>query len=101
MQLDGAEITLTGKGDVDLLRRDLDLAIAAKPANAEAAAITITGPWGRPGFAENNRPQAATASGKPGIAQKIDKTVDDIATSKPVQSVKRGTKKLFRKLFGN
>jgi AsmA protein len=103
MKLDGAAIALTGKGEVDLLRRDLDLTFTAKPveAEAEAIAIGVTGPWSRPKIAEASEAQAAAGGGKPGIAQKIDKAVDDIATSKPVQSVKKGTKKLFRKLFGN
>ncbi|MGQ0484563.1 MAG: AsmA family protein [Hyphomicrobiales bacterium] len=101
LKLDGAAIALTGKGEVDLLRRDLDLAIKAEPAGAEATLIKITGPWGRPKLAEADQPKAAAQAGKSGIARKIDKAVDDIATSRPVQSVKRGTKKLYRKLFGN
>ncbi len=103
MKLDGAAIALTGKGEVDLLRRDLDLTFTAKPAAAGAAptAIGVTGPWGRPKIAEAQETQAAAGGAKPGIAQKIDKAVDDIAASKPVQSVKKGTKKIFRKLFGN
>ncbi len=101
LKIDGAAIALTGKGEVDLLRRDLDLAVTAEAAGAEATEIKITGPWGRPKLADADEPKAATGAGKPGIAREIDKAVNDIATSKPVQSVKRGTRKLYRKLFGN
>jgi AsmA protein len=98
LKLDGAAIALTGKGEADLLRRDLDLAVTAQPAAAEATDIKITGPWGRPKFAEAG---GAASGGKPKIVREIGKAVDDIAASKPVQSVKRGTRKLYRKLFGN
>ncbi len=102
-KLDDAEIALTGKGEIDLLRRDLDLAFALKfvGAEVEPTNVTVTGPWGRPKFAEAGGAQAATGGGKPKIVREIGKAVDDIAASKPVQSVKRGTRKLYRKLFGN
>lgn len=102
-KLNDAEIALTGKGEIDLLRRDLDLAFALKfvGAEVEPTNVAVTGPWGQPKFAEAGAAQAATGGGKPKIVREIGKAVDDIAASKPVQSVKRGTKRLYRKLFGN
>ena len=70
-------------------------------AEVEPTNVAVTGPWGRPKFAEAGAAQAATGGGKPKIVREIGKAVDDIAASKPVQSVKRGTRKLYRKLFGN
>ena len=101
--LDGGELGLTGKGEVDLLRRNLDLAFAVRLGGAEVAPVNIgvTGPWDRPKIAEAEAAQAASGSGKPKIVREIGKAVDEIAASKPVQSVKRGTKKLWRKLTGN
>ncbi len=99
--LDGDGLNLTGRGDVDLLRRNLDLAFAVGLGAADVAPVNIgvTGPWDRPKIAETAA--VATASGKPKIVREIGKAADEIAASKPVQSVKRGTKKLWRKLFGN
>ncbi|HLF21493.1 MAG TPA: AsmA family protein [Aestuariivirga sp.] len=101
--LDGDGLGLAGRGEVDLLRRNLDLAFAVRLGEAEIAPVDIgvTGPWDRPKIAEAEAAQAANGSGKPKIVREIGKAADEIAASKPVQSVKRGTKKLWRKLFGN
>lgn len=101
--LDGDGLGLAGRGEVDLLRRNLDLAFAVKlgEAQVEPVDIGVTGPWDRPKIAEAEAAQAANGSGKPKIVREIGKAADEIAASKPVQSVKRGTKKLWRKLFGN
>jgi AsmA protein len=102
-RLDGDGLGLAGRGEVDLLRRNLDLAFAVELGEAEVAPVDIgiTGPWDRPKIAEAEAAQAANGRAKPKIVRKIGEAVDDIAASKPVQSVKRGTKKLYRKLFGN
>jgi hypothetical protein len=91
---------LEGKGDIDLLRRDLDLAIEARPADAEQPVIfMIKGPWARPQIALASQSKGTAA--KPRIIREIGEAVDTVKTSRPVQSVKRGTRKIYRKLFGN
>lgn len=99
--LDGDGHGLAGKGEVDLLRRNLDLAFAVRLGDAavEPVDIAVTGPWDRPKIAEAEA--VVGGGGKPRIVREIGEAVDDIAASKPVQSVKRGTKKLWRKLTGN
>jgi AsmA protein len=100
LKLDGSSLLLEGKGDIDLLRRDLDLAIEARPADAEQPVIfMIKGPWARPQIALASQSKGTAA--KPRIIREIGEAVDTVKTSRPVQSVKRGTRKIYRKLFGN
>jgi AsmA protein len=81
--LDGDGLGLAGRGEVDLLRRNLDLAFAVKlgEAQVEPVDIGVTGP----GPAETpSRGTGGNGSGKPKIVREIGKAADEIAASKPV-----------------